>query len=212
MTRCNSILTTVALLCLALFATPVSADVHAIVVNEYYTQCDDASTSVQYIELRSIALGNFFRQCASIEIKRTVGGANLFFAKPVFAGKGNAQTFPNNGTFLIGTPAFQAISGVTPDLVIPNGTLNPAGGVIRFAADSGCATNWGTIHEVRYGDQGTAPAPGPNQAANFRTTTFTFSLGDPTPRNFAGATASSWSCIVVPVEPTSWSRIKVQIP
>jgi len=182
---------------------PALADVHLIYVNEYYTQCDDGSTDIQYIELKPASTGQFFRQCASIQVKRTVGGADLFFAKPVFVGHTDGETFPRTRHFLIATPAFQAKTGVVPDLTIPNGTLNKAGGVIRFAADSGCAFNWGTIHEVRYGDQGTAPAPGPNQAAHLNTMTFTFSLGTPSPTNFSPATAAPWTCVVSSVpDPT----------
>jgi len=189
-----------------LAVVPVSADVHTVFVNEYYTQCDDGSTAIQYIEMKPIAPLNFFRQCASIEVKRTVGGANLFFAKPVFQGHADDESFPTNKTFLIATPAFQSKTGIVPDLILPNNTLDKAGGVIRFAADSGCPeVNWGTIHEVRYGDQGTDPAPGPNQAANY---SGGFTLGSPSPTNFAGSTATSWTCVVVPVDPSTWSRIK----
>ena len=185
------------LLLAAGLSVPARADIHTVRVNEYYTQCDDGSTSTQYIELKPVTCCQIFRQCASIQVKRTVGGADVFFAKPVFVGHSNTESFPINKHFLIATPAFQAKTGVTPDLVMPDGTLDPAGGVIRFAADSGCAINWGTIHEVRYGDQGVAPAPGPNQAANLSGSTFT--LGSPSPTNFAGASAISWSCQQVAV-------------
>jgi len=181
-----------------LLARTARADVHIIRIVEYYTQCNNGRTDVQYVEIRSISAGQFFRQCASIEIKRTVGGANLFFAKPLFAGHTNDESFPNGRSFLIATPAFQALTGVVPDLLIPNGTLPTAGGVIRFAADSGCEpfTNWGTIQEVRYGDQGTAPAPGPHQAAHFNTTLSTWSVSSTVrnPKNFANATVSNWNC------------------
>ncbi len=192
---------------LSVVAAPALADVHTVQVNEYYTQCDDGATTVQYIELKSFSLGNFFRQCTSIQIKRTVAGPDLFFAKPVFFGHADGEIFPRPRTFLIGTPTFQSTTGVVPDLTIPDGTLDPAGGVIRFAADSGCALNWGTIHEVRYGDQGAAPAPGPNQAANSSGFGGVFTVGSPTPTNYAGSSASSWSCSV-PVEETTWGQIK----
>jgi hypothetical protein len=79
---------------------------------------------------------------------------------------------------------------------MPNGTLPLAGGVIRFAADSGCEPNinWGTIHEVRYGDQGIDPIPGPTQAANYNSSTALFTLGTRSPKSFAGTTTSSWTC------------------
>lgn len=202
-----------AVLAATLIATaPAQADVHTVKVGEYYTQCDNASTDVQYIELLATTVGNFFRQCASIEIKRTVGGTNTFFAKPAFAGQSDSGVFALNETFLIATPGFQAVTGVTPDLVIPNGTLDPAGGVIRFAADSGCAVNWGTIHEVRYGDQGVDPAPGPHQAAVYRVVRFDFILGARTPKNLAGASESEWTCQPVPVESETWSGIKQFVP
>ncbi len=170
------------------------ADVHLIQINEYYTQCDNGSGEVQYIELRPLSAGQFFRQCASIEYRRSVPGPILFFAKPVFVGHGNAEAFPQQERFLIATSSFQGIVGFAPDLVMPDGTMDPQGGVIRFAADSGCSINWGTIHDVRYGDQGTSLAPGPNVAANLVSGS-SFVAGTPTPRNFAGKTSSSWTCI-----------------
>lgn len=184
------------------------ADVHTVKINEYYTQCDDGSTDVQYIELRSTTIGNLFRRCALLEVKRVAAGAAVFLASPVFAGRGDNEDFPSGGTFLIATPAFQALTGVVPDLLMPNGTLDPAGGVIRFAAEGNCFFEWGTIHEVQYGDQGPAPAPGANRAANYRVATNTYSVGNPSPRNFAGSTASSWTCAPVPAESRTWGSIK----
>lgn len=175
---------------------PAIADVHTVRIVEVYTQCDNGGTDVQFIELRSVT-NQFFRQCASIEVKRTVGGPNVFFAKPVFVGHGNEESFPSQRTFLIATPAFQAATGIVPDLLMPNGTLDPAGSVIRFAADSGCEpnANWGTIHEVRYGDTGTVPAPAPHGTIIFNTTFSTWSLStNRTPKNFANATTSTWTC------------------
>jgi hypothetical protein len=205
--------TFVSALLFGLAAAPQArADVHTVFINEYSTQCNDGSTDAQYVELLSVGFDNLFRQCASIQVKRTVGGTDVFFAKPVFAGHGDAEAFPTDGTFLIATPAFAILTGLTPDLLMPNGTLHPAGGVIRFAADSGCVTNHGTIHEVAYGDQGAAPAPGPGQAANLSTRTFTFSVGARSPRTYAGATASSWNCGSVPVEPRTWGGIKSLLP
>jgi hypothetical protein len=188
---------------LILSADVARADVHFVRVFEFYTQCNDGRNDVQYIELRTVA-NQFFRQCASIEIKRTVGGPNVFFAKPVFVGHTNDEVFATSKAFLIATPAFQAATGIVPDLVIPNGTLATAGGVIRFAADSGCEpnTNWGTIHEVRYGDQGTVPAPGPHQAANYSSVTGLFTLGNRSPKNFAGATTTTWTCDTTPANVT----------
>jgi hypothetical protein len=181
---------------IALLSAAARADVHTVRVAEFYTQCNNGLDAVQYIELRPYFANQFFRLCASIQVKRTVGGPDVFFAKPVFAGHTNDEVFATTRTYLIATPAFQAATGIVPDLVMPDGTLDPAGGVIRFAADSGCEpnTNWGTIHEVRYGDQGTAPAPGPHQAANWNNTTGTWSLGNRSPKNFANATVSNWNC------------------
>ncbi len=177
-------------------ATEARADVHTVRINEYFTQCATGSTDAQYIELKPYFINQFFRQCTSLSIQRTVGGTHTFFAKPVFVGHGNGETYTTTQTFLLATPSFQTSTGIVPDLLIPDGVLDPAGGVIRLAADSGCEpnTNWGTIHEVRYGDQGADPAPGPDQAANFRSSTATFLLGTPTPRNFAGATTSTVPC------------------
>jgi hypothetical protein len=182
------------------FAASSSADIHTVRVSEYYIRCDDGSTNVQYIELKPYFINQFFRQCASIQVKRTVGGPDLFFAKPVLVGHGNGDAWTTTQNFLLATPSFQAKTGIVPDLLIPDGILDPAGGVIRFAADSGCEpnTNWGTIHEVRYGDQGTAPIPGPHQAANFVSGSASYVLGSPTPRNFAGATTSTWTCVPPP--------------
>ena len=174
------------------------ADVHTIRVNEFYTQCDDGSTNLQYIELRDYVLAQFFRQCASIEVFRTVGGPVLWSSLPVFAGKLDSDVFPLNRTWLIATPGFQSKTGIVPDLIMPNGTLPVAGGVIRFAADSGCLTNWGTIHEIRYGDQTLVtpniPAPGRHQAANYNNTTNAWTLGARSPRTFNSATATNWTC------------------
>jgi hypothetical protein len=183
----------------ALFLTafdPARADVHTVKIVEVYTQCDNGGTDVQYIEMRSVG-NQFFRQCASIQVMRTVGGPNVFFAKPVFVGHLNDEVFPSFGTFLIATPAFQAATGIVPDLLMPNGTLDPAGSVIRFAADSGCEpnANWGTIQEVRYGDTGTVPAPGPHQTIIFNTTFSTWSVSNNrTPKNYANQTTSTWTC------------------
>lgn len=192
----------VLVLSLALLAggSPAAADVHTIRINEFYTQCDNGSTTIQYIELRDYTLAQFFRQCASVEVRRTVGGPILWSAVPVFAGRGDGEVFPLNRTWLIATPAFQAKTGIAPDLSMPNGTLDPAGGVIRFAADAvnGCVTVWGTIHEIRYGDQTLAvpniPAPGRHQAGNYNNTGGTWSLGNRTPRNFSNVTTSTWTC------------------
>lgn len=174
------------------------ADVHLVRINEFYTQCDDGSTNVQYIELRDYTLSQFFRQCASIEVYRTVGQDVLWSALPVFAGKQDTDLFPQNRTWLIATPGFQSRTGVVPDLIMPDGTLPVAGGVIRFAADSGCATDWGTIHEVRYGDQTLAvpniPAPGRHQAANYNNTTNSWTLGARSPRAFDGTPTTTWTC------------------
>lgn len=200
------------LVLLAVSASPLLADVHTVQISEYYTTCDDGSSDAQYIELRPYTAGQFFRQCASLQIKRTVAGPDLYFAKPVFVGHTDGESFPTNKTFLVASPALSAVTGITPDLVIPDGILDPAGGVIRFAADSGCAFNFGTIHEIRYGDQGAAPAPGADQAANLSGFGGTFSLGTPTPRNFAGETAASWTCDTVPVETATWTRIKSLYP
>ena len=193
---------------LSITSVPAAADVHTIQVNEFYTQCDDGSVAVQYIELKVYQFSQFFRQCASIQIKRTVAGPDVFFAKPVFVGHSDGEAFNKNKTFLIATASFQSIVGVVPDLLIPDGILDPAGGVIRFAADSGCALNFGTIHLVAYGDQGTVPAPGPNQSANLTAFLGSFTLGSPTPRNFANNQSLSWTCLPVPVEETTWGHIK----
>lgn len=196
-----------ALLTLVVLSSPARADVHTVQVNEYYTQCDNGSTDVQYIELKPFQLNQFFRQCAQIEIRRTLAGPILFFAKPVFVGHLDGEVFATQKTFLIATAAFQTVTGITPDLIIPDGILDPAGGVIRFAADSGCTgINWGTIDLVAYGDQGIDPAPGPNQAAILSGFGLAFTLGTPTPTNFAGSTASPWTCsgAICTVVPTTF--------
>jgi hypothetical protein len=191
----SAVLSIAAIGVLTLLTSAARADVHTVRVGEFYTQCNNGQNQVQYIELRPIG-NQFFRQCASIQIKRSLGGPDLFFAKPVFVGHSDGEVFGATRTFLLGTPSFQAATGIVPDLVIPDGIMDPAGGVIRFAADSGCEpnTNWGTIHEVRYGDQGTVPAPGPHQAALFNTTTGLWSLGNRSPKNFANVTVSNWNC------------------
>ncbi len=189
-------------------AGAASADVHLVRINEFYVQCDDGSTDVQYIELQDYDLDQFFRQCASLQIKRTVGGPDLLFLKPVFAGKSDGDVFAVGKTWLLATPAFQALTGITPDVLIPNGILPKAGGVIRFAADSGCAFNFGTIHEVAYGDQGPVAVPGPDRSMNWRHPRLSWVEGSPSPTTFAGASASSWTCQATPARPTTWSRLK----
>lgn len=183
---------------LASGATSARADVHLVRINEFYTRCDNGSTSIQYIELRDYIATSFFRQCASIEVRRTVGGPIVWSALPVFAGRGDGEAFTTGRTWLIGSTSFQAKTGIAPDLVMPDGTLDPAGGVIRFAADSGCAFDWGTIHEVRYGDQSlpvpNIPAPARHQAANYNNTLNTWTLGARSPRNFPGSTTTTWTC------------------
>jgi hypothetical protein len=188
-----------ALIGIACAVAPARADVHTVRITEYYTQCSAGQTDIQYIEMKPFVLSQFFRQCASLQIKRTVGGPDVFFAKPIFAGFGNDQAWPTTMTFLAATAAWQAATGITADFTIPAGVLDPAGGVIRFAADSGCEpnANWGTIHEVRYGDQGTAPAPGAGQAAQWQNGSGTFIIGVPSPKNTAGTTTGSWSCDAV---------------
>ena len=116
-----------AFLTLVVLSSPARADVHTVQVNEYYTQCDNGSTDVQYIELKPFQLNQFFRQCAQIEIRRTTGGPILFFAKPVFVGHLDGEVFATQKTFLIATAAFQTVTGITPDLIIPDGILDPAG-------------------------------------------------------------------------------------
>ena len=91
---------------------PAFADVHTVQINEFYTQCDNGSNSVQYIELKPQGPGNLFRQCASIEVRRFVAGPILYFQKPVFVGHADVEGFPTQRQFLIATPSFQTITGV----------------------------------------------------------------------------------------------------
>lgn len=191
------------------FAPLAGADVHVVVVSEFYTQCADGNTDVQYIELTSEAPGQYFRQCATLQFKRTVGGPDVFLADPVYAGRSDSKPFAEGMSWLIATPAFQAATGIVPNVLMPNGTLNPEGGVIRYAADTGCPlVNWGTIHEVHYGDQGEVAAPGLGEAQHFVDAGHTWELGDPSPKNFSGDTSGTWSCPSVPVTERTWGWLK----
>ena len=125
----------------AALALPANATFHLWYVNEVYSNADG---SVQYIEMKAAAQGQQFIQGHTIRSTSASGSVNTY----TFPGNLPGDSAENSGdpgygyggyggeliykSFLIATQGFAALGVVTPDFVVPNGFLFPAGGTISF--------------------------------------------------------------------------------
>jgi hypothetical protein len=124
----------------AAIAFPANATFHLWYINEMYSNADG---SVQFVEMKAAASGQQFIRGHTI--RSTAGGTTHSYTFPTdlpgdsaegsgdpgygYGGYGGEMVYK---TFLIATQGFAAGSTVTPDFVVPNGFLFPAGGTLVF--------------------------------------------------------------------------------
>lgn len=151
------------LVALAGFALPAQATFHLWSIAEAFSNADG---TVQYIEFQALAGGQQFLQGHTLTAS---GGPNpprtLTFATALPGDSAGKR-------FLVATPGFAAVSGVSPDYTIAPGFLNPGGGTIDFAEG---ADSW---------NYATLPADG--RSAAYRNA----ANAPGTPTNFAGQTGA----------------------
>ncbi|HUQ28280.1 MAG TPA: hypothetical protein VM051_06790 [Usitatibacter sp.] len=124
----------------AALALPANATFHLWYVNEIYSNADG---SVQFIEMKAASSGQQFIK--NHTIRSTSGSQTHTYTFPNDLPGDSAEGSESGGygygyggemiykTFLIATQGFTSASSVTPDFVVPNGFLFPAGGTIVFA-------------------------------------------------------------------------------
>jgi serralysin len=148
---------------LLLTNTPAFAAFHLWEVNELFRSADG---SLQYVELFNFS--DFENAISGHKLIASGGGPDRVFTFP-----GNLGTIDTSDrTLLIATANFQAITGVAPDYTLPENFMAPSGGTVLFD---------GSFNSITYGAgayTGTN-ALGPGAVSQM-----------PTPRNFAGVTAT----------------------
>lgn len=160
---------------LAVAASPAHAAFHLWSLHQVYT---DSSGSLQFIELFTTFSGQTFVGGQSLTVTPAGGGTAHTFTIPA----GNLPSDSANHDLLFGTAGLHAAGAPTPDYIIPNNFLFPAGGTISFfGANSGAYTALPT-------DGTLSRTWGDGNAAN-------------SPVNFAGQGGT-----VVP-EPATWSLL-----
>ena len=125
---------------LAAISIPANATFHLWYVNEVYSNADG---SIQFIEMKAAASGQQFIKDHTI--RSTSGGTTHSYTFPRDLPGDSAEGTGDPGygyggygmdmvykSFLIATEGFAALNSVTPDFVVPNGFLFPAGGTIVF--------------------------------------------------------------------------------
>jgi hypothetical protein len=160
---------------LALAASPAHAAFHLWSIREIYS---DSSGSLQFVDLFTTFSSQTFVGGQPLTVTPTGAGTAHTFTIP-----GNLGSDSANHTLLFGTAGLHAAGAPTPDYIIPDNFLFPAGGTITFfGANSGpysALPTDGTLSHT-WGD---------GNAAN-------------TPQNFAGQIGA----VTVP-EPATWSLL-----
>ena len=166
---------------LAALALPAQATFHLWYINEIYSNADG---SVQYVEMKAAAAGQQFVRGHTI--RSTSGSTTNSYTFPNDLPGDSAEGMDPGGggygyggyggeviykSFLIATQGFAALNVVTPDFVIPNGFLFPAGGTITFGEGADVVTH------------GALPTDNHSITRDRTITT-------PTPLNFAGMTGT----------------------
>lgn len=108
------------------FATNAAATFHTYQIEQIYSNAD---RSVQFIVFHEVAglSGQQQLSGSALRVSGSSGTTNYVFR----ADLANSNT---GGTrFLIGSAGFAALGIVTPDYVLPNGFLDPAGNVVNYA-------------------------------------------------------------------------------
>ena len=101
----------------------LGASFHLWQLSELYSNADG---TVQFIELTALAGGQQF--LTGHTITSTMGGTDAF----VHFHRRISPDDSAGKTFLIGTAAIAALSGVTPDYVVPDGFLFTTNGMMNF--------------------------------------------------------------------------------
>jgi hypothetical protein len=165
----------------AVLALPANATFHLWFITEVYSNADG---TVQFVEFKAAAAGQQFVKGHTLRSTATSGGASNSYTLPTdlpgdsaeggndpggyYGGYGNDPIYKS---FLIATQGFAALNIVTPDYIVPNGFLFPAGGTL----------NWGEGSDTF--NHGALPADN-RSISRDRTPQV------PTPLNFAGNTGN----------------------
>jgi hypothetical protein len=129
---------------LAAGAAPASATFHLVSIREVYPG-SSAVPDAEYVELQAYAEG-----------QNRVGGHTLALLAANGAPSGSAvfgadaASGANQATFLVATPAAEALFGVAADAGMPPGSLDPAGGAVCWEALD--CVSWGSF-------SGSTPSP-----------------------------------------------------
>jgi hypothetical protein len=178
----------------AAMALPANATFHLWYINEIYS---NASGTVQYIEMKAAASGQQFVRGHTI--RSSSGGTTNSFTFPTdLPGDSAESADPGGGgygyggyggdlvykTFLIATQGFAALGTVTPDFVVPNGFLFPAGGTLVFGEGADTLSHGALPSDGRSVTRDRiAAAPSP---MNFAGTIGTVAAADATTTSYQG--------------------------
>lgn len=158
---------------------------HLYAIDELFTNADG---TIQFVELSMPGGGgngeNFWNGHFLVS---TNGSTTTSFATSNLPSSSTANTH-----VLLATAGFQALTGITPNFVIPNGFLFAGGGTISWGSTNGAINGPGVVDTVSYGS---LPTDG-HTSFNINIDVFpeTTSTAENSPTNFAGATGH----IVIP--------------
>jgi hypothetical protein len=150
---------------------PALAVFHLTAIDEVLTSYG-GNAAVQFVEMRMLAGGQNFVDNAVF----AAFGPEGSYVGDILVVPSNLARGGSGVRWLIGTQAFQTVSGLTPDFIMPAGILPAAGGMICFGGGGGIApldpSTWQRTNFANYLDclaYGTYSGP-----SNQR-------IGDPTP-------------------------------
>ncbi len=147
-----------AVLFATLLALPAGAAFHLFTINEAYS---NASGTVQYIELTALTGGQQFTQGHTIVSSAPAQPTRSFTLASNLPGDTSGRKV------LFGTAGVQAMFGVTPDYIIPDGFLHTVAGQINWAEGSDVWAHPAIpTNGVALNRDGSTSAPSPQNFAN----------------------------------------------
>ena len=115
-----------AFITLGLLLIPLAAFAshHSFYTHEVYSNADG---TVQYVELISDADGHGIVSCCNVVAANSATGASQTY-RPI----NNLPSNTDGKSMLLGTAAVEAVFGVQPDFIIPDGFLTSSAGSVRY--------------------------------------------------------------------------------